>query len=177
MRNQSWILKIDYQNGMGTGDILWRLGAEGDFTLAQGVAADWFYAQHYPFPLSDDGSQTTLAVWDNGDDRIDSDNKPCGISPCYSRATIFQIDQGTKVADLIWQYLPGFYSFWGGSIEKVDNGDVEFDQTIPFGSAASRIQEVTNTDSPRTVWQLDLSGENVYRGYRIPSLYPGVTWK
>ncbi len=54
---------------------------------------------------------------------------------------------------------------------------MEFDQTIPFGTAASRVQEVTHTDDPQTVWQLDLVGENAYRGYRIPSLYPGVTWK
>jgi hypothetical protein len=178
MRNQSWVLKIDYQNGTGTGDILWRLGRQGDFTLAQGTDPDWFYAQHYPSPISDDGSHTTLAIWDNGDFRIDSNGLPCGISPCYSRATIFQIDQDVKVANLIWQDLPGFYSFWGGSIGALDNGDVEFDQTTPFGtSSASRLLEVTRTDNPQTVWQLDLTGENAYRGYRIPSLYPGVTWK
>lgn len=177
MRNQSWILKIDYQNGSGTGDILWRLGYQGDFSLAQDINGDWFYAQHYPNSLSDNGSQTTFAIWDNGDGRITPDDQPCGILPCYSRATIFQIDQDVKVANLIWQDLPGFYSFWGGSIGTLDNGDVEFDQTIPFGTLASRIEEVTRTDNPQTVWQLDLVGENAYRGYRIPSLYPGVTWK
>ncbi len=178
MRNQSWILKIDYQNGQGTGDILWRLGDQGDFTLAQGVVSDWFYAQHYPNSLSDDGTHTTFAIWDNGDDRLNSDGQPCGIPNCYSRATIFQIDQDVKVANLIWQDLPGFYSFWGGSIGTLENGDVEFDQTTPFGSAsASIIEEVTRTDSPQIVWQLNLTGENAYRGYRIPSLYPGVTWK
>ena len=178
MRNQSWILKIDYQNGQGTGDILWRLGDQGDFTLAQGVVSDWFYAQHYPNSLSDDGTHTTFAIWDNGDDRLNSDGQPCGIPNCYSRATIFQIDQDVKVANLIWQNLPGFYSFWGGSIGTLENGDVEFDQTTPFGSAsASIIEEVTRTDSPQIVWQLNLTGENAYRGYRIPSLYPGVTWK
>jgi len=177
MRNQSWILKIDYQNGMGTGDILWRLGYQGDFALSQDIFSDWFYAQHFPDPLSDDGTQTTFAIWDNGNGRIDADDLPCGISPCYSRATIFQIDQSTKVANLVWQDLPGFFSLWGGSIGLLGNGDMEFDQTIPFGTAASRVQEVTHTDNPQTVWQLDLVGENAYRGYRIPSLYPGVTWK
>ncbi len=33
MRNQSWILKIDYANGTGTGNVLWKLGQDGDFTL------------------------------------------------------------------------------------------------------------------------------------------------
>ena len=47
MRNQSWVLKIDYQDGQGSGDILWRLGPQGDFTLTNGGIDDWFYAQHY----------------------------------------------------------------------------------------------------------------------------------
>ena len=36
VRHQSWILKIDYNNGTGTGAALWRLGDEGDFTLRRG---------------------------------------------------------------------------------------------------------------------------------------------
>ncbi len=34
VRNQDWILKIDYRDGTGTGAIVWRLGKEGDFSLA-----------------------------------------------------------------------------------------------------------------------------------------------
>jgi len=178
MRNQSWILKLDYQNGAGAGDILWKLGFEGDFQLSAGDSSQWFFAQHFPNLLADNGSQSTLAIWDNGDNRIDSADQPCPIDlACYSRATIFKVDQDTKVATLVWQDAPGHYSFWGGSIGVLSNGDVEFDQTIPFGTQASRIMEVTQTDTPQTVWQLDLTGENAYRGYRIPSLYPGVTWK
>jgi len=178
MRNQSWVLKIDYQNGAGTGDILWHLGYEGDFPLSPGLSNDWFFAQHYPVVLSDDGSLTTFAIWDNGDNRVYPDGSICGTTtPCYSRATIFQVDQTTKQATLLWQDLPGFYCFWGGSIGTLSNGNVEFDMTIPLGEATSQIMEVTQTGSPQTVWQLNLDGENAYRGYRIPSLYPGVTWQ
>ncbi len=35
VRHQSWVLKIDYANGAGAGDILWRLGPQGDFTLSE----------------------------------------------------------------------------------------------------------------------------------------------
>ena len=48
MRHQSWILKIDYANGSGGGDVLWRLGPGGDFTLSDSDPAQWFYNQHYP---------------------------------------------------------------------------------------------------------------------------------
>ena len=74
MRHQSWILKIDYNNGAGTGNILWHLGYQGDFALTQdGVPTDdpsvWFSFQHFPTLLSQSGPQTTLAIWDNGDNR------------------------------------------------------------------------------------------------------------
>jgi arylsulfate sulfotransferase len=188
IRHQSWIIKINYANGTGEGNILWRLGQEGDFTLLGGDSTQWFYAQHYPNTLSSSGSQITLAVWDNGNLRIEPDGTtacgPTATAPaCYSRATIFQIDESTHLANLLWQDLPGFYSLWGGSIGTLPNGDVEFDMTspvnqaIPVNQSTSQIMEVTQTDSPQVVWQLNISGANAYRAYRIPSLYPGVTWQ
>ena len=179
IRHQSWIIKIDYANGSGTGNILWRLGEGGDFTLAGGDPSQWFYAQHFPNILSNNGSQTTMAVFDNGDYRIvDSSGTQCFITPaCYSRATTFQIDEAAKTASVTWQYTPGFYSAWGGSIGVVDNGNVEFDMSAPFGLAThSIVMEVTQDTSPRVVWQMDITGGNAYRAYRIPSLYPGVSW-
>jgi arylsulfate sulfotransferase len=176
MRHQSWILKIDYENGTGSGNILWRLGEDGDFALAGGDPSDWFYAQHDPNLISTDGSQMMFDIWDNGNLRVAADGSVC-TATCYSRATVFQVDEDTKTANLLWQDLPGFYSFWGGSIEKLPNGNIEFDMTAPFTKPASQIMEVTHTDNPQTVWQLNLTGENAYRGYRIPSLYPGVSWQ
>ncbi|MGA8344055.1 MAG: aryl-sulfate sulfotransferase [Candidatus Sulfotelmatobacter sp.] len=183
MRNQSWILKLDYANGTGSGNVLWRLGEDGDFTLSSGDSSDWFYGQHYSNVLSVNGSQTTLAVYDDGNARVASNGSSCPPAPpaptCYSRATIFQIDESTNLASLQWQDLPGFFSFWGGSIDVLSNGDVEFDSTAPSNFAGSQIMEVTQTDSPQVVWQMNITGEGVgaYRGYRIPSLYPGVTWQ
>jgi arylsulfate sulfotransferase len=182
MRAQSWILKLDYANGTGSGDILWKLGPEGDFTLSSGDPTQWFYSQHYPNLLSTNGSQMNIAVMDNGDYRTDSNGVQCETTPtspaCYSRAAIFQVDESTNVATLLWQDLPaGVYSFWGGSVGVLSNGNVEFDMTTPTGGSSSEIMEVTQTDSPETVWQLNIAGENAYRGYRIPSLYPGVTWQ
>jgi arylsulfate sulfotransferase len=177
MRNQDWILKIDYRNGQGSGDILWRLGDGGDYALLGGDSSQWFYAQHFPNLLNTNGSQMTLAVWDNGNARIALDGSSCGGAvPCYSRATIFQVDETARTANLAWQDLPGFFSFWGGSIVVVDTGNIEFDMTTPFAYNGSQILEVTHTDNPQIVWQLDLVGEFAYRGYRIPSLYPGVLW-
>ncbi|MGA7399309.1 MAG: aryl-sulfate sulfotransferase [Candidatus Sulfotelmatobacter sp.] len=176
MRHQSWILKIDYADGAGAGDILWKLGYQGDFALAGGDDSNWFFAQHYPNLESTNGSVMTLAIVDNGDLRINANDVPC-TTTCYTRATVFQVDEATNLATLLWQDLPGFYSFWGGSIGLLGNGDMEFDLTTVASTPASQVMEVTYPDSPQTVWQLNLSGENAYRAFRIPSLYPGVSWQ
>lgn len=181
MRNQSWVLKIDYENGSGSGDILWRLGEGGDFALSGGDPSNWFYAQHYPNLLSVDGSTLNLAIFDDGNQRLNEQGVPCEglVYPdCYSRATIFIVDEATKVATLNWAYEPGYFTFWGGSIGVMDNGDVEFDASAPVGLNVleSRILEVTQSN-PQVVWQMEITGGNAYRGLRIPSLYPGVTWK
>jgi len=182
MRNQSWILKIEYRNGDGSGDVLWRLGQGGDFTLTGGDPSRWFYGQHFPSLVTTDGSALTMAIFDNGNLRVlDDSGTECG-SPkgpaCYSRATVFKIDENTRIATVDWQDAPGPYSLWGGSINLLANGDVEFDMSAPFpGIAGSRVLEVTQTDMPQTVWQMDIQGGHAYRAYRIPSLYPGVSWK
>lgn len=180
MRNQSWILKLDYTNGTGSGSILWRLGDGGDFTLTGGDPTDWFYGQHYPNVLGVDGTQSTIGVYDDGNNRLNASGVACGSSssapPCYSRATIFHVDEATNVATLLWQDLPGFFSFWGGSIVTLSNGDVEFANSDP-NVGPSTVIEVTRAQNPQTVWQMNVNDEYTYRGTRIPSLYPGVTWK
>jgi hypothetical protein len=181
MRHQSWILKLDYANGTGSGDVLWRLGEEGNFTLVGADSSQWFYAQHYPNILSVNGSTITLAVYDNGDFRIGAGGVQCTVVPppsnCYSRAAIFELDEGAMLANLVWQHLPGFFSFWGGSIDVLSNGDVEFASSAAPSPLAAQINEVTPTDNPQVVWQMNTTGASAYRAYRIPSLYPGVAWQ
>lgn len=181
MRNQSWIIKIDYANGGGSGNVLWTLGEDGNLAIAGGDPGQWFYGQHDPNVVSSNGSVTTLNVFDDGNLRINSSGVACGTSSsapaCYSRAAQFQVDEGAYVATVLWQDLPGLYTFWGGSIGTLSNGDIEFDLSDPLNAASSQIMEVTPTDSPQVVWQMNITGENAYRGDRIPSLYPGVTWQ
>jgi arylsulfate sulfotransferase len=180
MRHQSWVIKIDYNNGVGTGDVLWKLGYQGNFTLPTDDPSQWFSFQHYPWILSQTGPQTTLAIWDNGDNRVlNSSGAICAVNPaCYSRATIFEIDESTHTARLLWDDLPGGFSFWGGSINQLANGNVEFDMNSPLGfTYASQVREVTHNANPQIVWEMTMPlPAFAYRAYRIPSLYPGVSW-
>lgn len=192
MRHQSWVLKIDYNNGAGTGNVVWRLGYQGDFALEQNsVATDdpslWFSFQHFPWIISQNGPQTTLNIWDNGDNRVlNSSGAIClgsPTNPCFSRATTFEIDESAMVANLLWADPLSYFGVWGGSILQLENGNVEFDLNAPAAppspNVASQVEEVTQTPTPQVVWQMDVlpSTSNAYRAYRIPSLYPGVTWQ
>ena len=110
MRHQSWVLKIDYQDGQGSGDILWRLGPQGDFTLTNGQDSTiGFTAQHYANIVSPNSTGVfNLMVFDNGDDRgiFDVPADPCGTPgqpACYTRVPIFQVDEAGMTATLLWQ--------------------------------------------------------------------------
>ncbi|MGC1363728.1 MAG: aryl-sulfate sulfotransferase [Silvibacterium sp.] len=180
MRHQSWIIKIDYSNGQGTGDILWRLGNGGDFTLQGGTAPeDWFYGQHDPtFASTSTSGQFSLAMMDNGYGRILADGSMCTTTgaACYTTAPIIAIDEVAKTATITFrQTVPAsLFSIWGGSGTELANGDLEYDLCGLKNS--SEIDEVTTTTPSQPVWTLKETPANLYRAHRIPSLYPGVQW-
>jgi arylsulfate sulfotransferase len=197
VRNQSWILKIDYQNGTGSGNILWHLGYQGDFAVTnEGVPSDdpslWFSLQHFPIILSQNGPVTTLGIFDNGDLRVYASNGTLCSFPniatphtplCYSRPVIFQVDESSMVANIVWADPLKYYGQWGGAINQFANGNVEFELNaplvLPVPNLASYIQEVTGTSDPQVVWQMNFfpATAYAYRAYRVPSLYNGVTWQ
>jgi len=183
VRHQFWVIKIDYANGQGSGDILWRLGYQGDFNLLNSDnPADWFYAQHFPNIVSANSSGVfQLAVFDNGDNRVlSTSGDVCGASgqpACYSRAVIYDVNETDMTAVVRWSdTLP--YSFWGGAIQQLPNTNVFVNSTTPLDleNKSARIMEVTSDDSPQVVWKLEVEGQNSYRTIHLPSLYPGVQW-
>lgn len=182
IRHQHWVIKIAYNNGTGDGSILWRLGEGGDFTLMNGDdPVDWFYAQHGPsFWSASTSGVFSLALMDNGDNRqLSSDPADiCGSgTDCYSTVPIVSIDESARTATLIFHdvFAPAEYSSWGGGTTPLANGNLEFD-LCDEPDTTSDVYEVTSTSTPQTIWHMHVSGENLYRANRIPSLYPGVQW-
>jgi hypothetical protein len=59
------------QNGSGSGDVVWKLGYQGDFVLTSGSDTDWFFAQHDAnFASQNATGAFQLALFDNGDSRV-----------------------------------------------------------------------------------------------------------
>lgn len=187
IRHQNWVIKVNYDNGQGDGSIVWKLGEGGDFTLKNGTdPTDWFYAQHGPqFTTSNSSGTFGLTLMDNGNDREFPAGVTCGANgapPCsYSTIPVFQIDEAAKTATLEFHKILTVENGYGGNAEVLANGDLEYDlcglPTSPPGSLPnSEIDEITQGDASQQVWQMKLTGTNIYRGKRIPSLYPGVSW-
>ena len=181
-RHQGWVIKIDYQNGSGTGDIVWRLGYQGDFTLVGGTSpTDWFYAQHGPaFATTNTTGKFQMVLMDNGNFRRFPASVHCGVGsdpPClYSSVPVLEIDESAMTATIVTSYKPGEYSFWGGNAEQLANGNIEGDFNAGTSTQLSDIFEVTPDSAHQVVWHLTTGAQNAYRGFRLPSLYPGVQW-
>jgi len=180
IRHQNWVVKLDYANGAGSGNVIWRLGPGGDFKLLNGNdPQDWFYAQHSPnFIGARSSGVFSMILMDNGDDRVVSPGNACnGTSEpnCYTTVLVFSIDEAARTATLTFHKIfpPEQYSFWGGSANPLANGNYEFDLCAQ-PNTTSEINEVLPTGE--LVWKMTSTGANFYRGNRIPSLYPGVQW-
>ena len=188
MRYQNWVLKLDYNDGAGAGDIIWHFGYEGDFTLLGGTSPqDWVWGQHEPaFTTTNTTGVFGLALMDNGLDRPLNPGYICQdgtATPChYSRAPQFTVDETAMTATLGPVMPYDNYSYFGGNGEILPNGDAHADFCVAEQDAnpddlIGTVEEYTGGDSPQFVWSLNMGGPiALYRSHRWTSLYPGVTW-
>jgi arylsulfate sulfotransferase len=177
-RHQSWLMKIDYANGTGSGNVLWKLGYQGDFTLVNGTEPqDWFFGQHQPsFTSANTAGIFSLTLMDNGFDRHTSPTTACSGAACYSTVPIVQVDETAKTATITFRddFGKSLFSFFGGGTTVLPNGNIEYD-LCALGKNA-QVGELTVGTGSATVWSATDTGQNLYRSNRISSLYPGVQW-
>jgi arylsulfate sulfotransferase len=183
MRHQNWIIKINFLDGQGSGDVMWRLGEGGDFKLVGATdPTDWFYAQHgFSYFSPNTTGVFRIGLMDNGNDRIFPTGqvqcKP--LAPpnpgCYSTVPVLELNETNMTATMISHYVPppAYFSFFGGNAELLPNGDIHAN----FAAAASgTITQELDSQAKQVVWQGTTPGADQFRTYRWPSLYPGVQW-
>lgn len=164
IRHQDWVVKIDYSDGAGSGRVIWRLGAEGDFRIVSDDPHPWFSHQHDAQPINDGSS--TIVLFDNGNTRVAR-----GLGET-SRGQVFELDEENMVAYLRLNADLQVSSPALGSAQKLEGGDYHFDAgLVPNqGSPGFRAFSLQVDPSGNILSSLSLAFP-VYRSYRLESLY------
>ncbi len=158
-RHQDWLFKIDYNNGSGSGDVIWRLGLEGDFVFNSSDPYPWFSHQHDGQFMP--GGQSTITVFDNGNTRQYYDPN------ATSRGQVIQLDEQNFTATLLLNADLGVFSVALGAAQWLSNGNYYFGAgDLPDSS--SLIQELDSTGAP--AYSLTVSAPE-YRSFRMRDLY------
>ena len=155
-RHQIAVFKVD----IDTGDVVWRLGFQGDFDMAQ---SDLFYNNHAPEIIESSGN---ILLFDNGGDQRR-----------YSRAIeIAYTDTGAESsweAEVVWEYTPSpnIFCFSWGDADRLQNDNrlITFGVQNP-GDGNSHLIEVTSATPAVEVWDLEFpNGWSMYRAERVVS--------
>ncbi len=162
-RNQDWVMRIDYQDGTGTGNIVWIMGNEGNFTFSN-IDNDpwpWFSHQH---DVGIDGTAGDLTVFDNGNTRYDQEGGD-------SRGMVLQFDQSSMQVTPVLSVDLGVYASALGSAQLLSNGNYFFMAGFAYGTTGYAI-EILPTPGTLTGTQVfNMQGPISYRAWRMTNLY------
>lgn len=165
-RHQDWVIKIDYANGAGTGDILWRMGMGGDFKIQSTDSNPWFSHQH---DSNFEANGKALLVFDDGNVRAASNPS------AHSRGQVFQVDEANLVVSPLLNVDLGVYSGALGTAELLPGGNYHFDAGFLFtpdsaGNPIESAQSLEVDPSGKIVFGVQFATWE-YRTFRMRDLY------
>jgi len=190
-RHQDWVMKIDYQDGNGTGDIDWRMGPSGDFTFQNAYNDPWPWFSHQHDAGIENGGAGPMTLFDNGNTRVSLPTASTGGVPglgtactpndCDSRGMAINFDEAERTVSVSPGGVSvdlGTFSTAMGSAQLLSNGNYFFENPIVFinlNTSDGYSMEVGPTPAvpqqgPANVI-LNLVGPEHYRGWQMPSLY------
>lgn len=158
-RHQDWIIKIDFRGGDGSGDVLWRLGKDGDFQISASDASPWFSHQHGP-RISPEHNDI-LALFDDSNLRQQAD------SSAHSRGQVLRLDERNMVATLVISLDVGGFSFAVGNAQPLRSGGYLFD----VGWLPDNSCRVLTVDSSGTPQQTVRVSAPEYRSFWMQNMY------
>ncbi len=159
-RHQDWVYKIDYANGAGSGAVIWKMGAGGDFQIQSSDPSPWFSHQHDAGFVA--GANTTLTVFDDGNVRVASNSK------AHSRGQALMVDEENREVTLVINTDLGGFSFALGSAQQLAAGGYAFGAGWYVPANDSQFVEVD--PSGNTTYSLSVSDPE-YRTYQLNDLY------
>jgi hypothetical protein len=184
-------MKVDYQDGAGTGNILWRMGPSGDFTFVNTYNDPWPWFSHQHDAGIEDNGTGVLTVMDNGNTRISPRTGPgsstggvpglgadCGPHDCNTRGMAVTFSESTMQVMPVMSVDLGVYSDAMGSAQLLANGNYFFlPATVLSGNTDYGYDiEIQPTPGAGTGTQvLNISGPGSYRSWQMPNLYSPPT--
>lgn len=190
-RHQDWIFKIDYQDGQGSGNILWRMGPGGDFTFQNVYNDPWPWFSHQHDAGIENNGTGLLTIFDNGNTRVSQPSASTGGTPglgsactpndCDSRGMAMTFDEQARTVTVSPSGVSldlGKYSPAMGSGQQLDNGNYFFENPVVVLSLSSTagysIEDGPTPAAPQVGpanMLLNLAGPEHYRGWQMPNLY------
>eukprot|EP00767_Chilomastix_cuspidata_P002366 gnl/Chilomastix_cuspidata/2493.p1 GENE.gnl/Chilomastix_cuspidata/2493~~gnl/Chilomastix_cuspidata/2493.p1 ORF type:complete len:1028 (-),score=59.48 gnl/Chilomastix_cuspidata/2493:31-2733(-) len=181
IRNQDWVTKVAYENGRGDGQIIWRLGPEGDFgiltpseirsgakpdfTLGPSSSVWWSHPQQISIsPRTHPDEDMEIVMFDTSTKlhELDSHRRPVNLRSGNSRGIVMKIDEHTKVARITNVFDLGFYSEVGGTARRLENGNFFFAGGSVFSSTQSSSARFISSGKPRGGVHPILRGSTVF---------------
>jgi arylsulfate sulfotransferase len=156
---QNWVLKIDWKDGKGSGNVLWRLGKDGDFKAESQDPNPWFSYQH-DAGFESAGSNL-LSLTDDGD-TTGKDDK------AVVRAQVWKLDEDKHVATLVYNAPLGVHTFCCGSIQSLKNGGYS---SVAGASIPLRGRTAETDKDGKVVLAMDIVGNIDYRSFRVADMY------
>ena len=129
----------------GGGDVIWRLGRDGDFQFLSDDTFPWFSHQHDG--EFDFGDNSRLTVFDNGNTRFALDER------ATSRGQVLELDEIQRTAKLLVNADLGAYSPALGTAQRLASGNFLFgagwvlDETSPSGFSTDAFEVSPDGDS------------------------------
>ena len=158
-RHQSWAVKINYNNGSGNGNIIWKLGFDGDFALSSSASVtDWFSGQH-DVEFQSNG---LLTLFDNNNASTVT-QQPGGTA----HGQAWNLDTSTMTATPVVNIDLGVVSPAVGSATLLSNGNYEWQAGFINSNEA---QTFEYTPSGTLVYKQQ-SDALTYRSFRMADLY------
>jgi len=188
-RHQDSVMRIDYRDGQGTGDILWRMGPPdnltpvSDFTFNNIYNDPWPWFSHQHDVGIENNGAGPMTIFDNGNTRIHSAplglGTNCGPHDCNDRGMAITFSEQT------WQVSPvlsvdlGYFSPGNGSAQLLNDGNYFFVPSIiftPKGVEGFSIEVGPTPANGAPDIIMNMQGPEHYRGWQMPNLYsPPIT--
>ena len=159
-RHQSWAIKVSFLDGRGSGDIIWKFGYGGSFTLAPGYPVDSWPSGQHDVEFQSNG---LLTLFDNNNPSTVTE-QPGGDA----HGQAWSLDTSSMVATPVININLGVVSSAVGSAVYLSNGN-----TYEWQAGFINLDQAQTWEfSPSsTLLYHEVSDNLTYRSFRLADLY------